>query len=317
MVHLGPGGFDGLSKYIVQTTMFSCLRSPYSDHVGSFVRLVAKDTEEGKKEEFANHRESLTSRVIQSDFNFIPGKNIAYWLTFRSLELFKESESDRLAKVADLRQGLLTSDNTRFLRYWYELSFDRIGFDFENRAEAQKSKLKWFPINKGGEARKWYGNLEYVVNWRNDGKEMHDVVVAKYPYLNGNSGLVLKTTNPYFAAGITWTDISNATFGARYLPQGFLFEKSGSCLFAEDHNLILGLLCSKVANHFFGAINPSLHFQVGDVGNLPILKNLSSVVPSSIWSMVDEAKSLAKSDWDCTETSWDFSRPAFLSTESA
>ncbi|PPV41866.1 BREX-1 system adenine-specific DNA-methyltransferase PglX, partial [Ectopseudomonas oleovorans] len=131
MVHLGPGGFDGLSKYIVQTTMFSCLRSAQSAHIGSFVRLVAKDTEEGKKEEFSNHRESLTSRVVQSDFNFIPGKNIAYWLTFRSLELFKDNESNRLAKIADLRQGLLTSENTRFLRYWYELSFDQIGFDFK------------------------------------------------------------------------------------------------------------------------------------------------------------------------------------------
>jgi len=315
MVHLGPGGFDGLSKYIVQTTMFSCLRSSQPDHVGSFVRLVAKDTEEGKKEEFANHRESLTSRVVQSDFNFIPGKNIAYWLTFRSLELFKETESDRLAKTADLRQGLLTTDNTRFLRYWYELSFDRIGFDYKSRAAAQNSDMKWFPINKGGEARKWYGNLEYVVNWRNDGKEMHDVVVAKYPYLNGNSGLVLKTTNPYFEAGITWTDISNATFGARYLPHGFLFEKSGSCLFAEDLNLILGLLCSKVANHFFGAINPSLHFQVGDVGNLPVLKNLSLAVPGSVRSMVDEAKSIAKRDWDSNETSWDFASSEFLSSE--
>ncbi len=317
MVHLGPGGFDGLSKYIVQTTMFSCLRSPHQDHIGSFVRLVAKDTEEGKKEEFINQRKTLTSLVIQRDFNCIPGKNIAYWLTLRSLELFKDSLSDRLATVADLRQGLLTSDNTRFMRYWYELDFNRIGFDYKSRSDAQKSNLKWFPINKGGEARKWYGNLEYVVNWQNDGKEMHDVVVAKYPYLNGNSGLVLKTTNPYFEAGITWTDISNATFGARYLPHGFLFEKSGSCLFTKDHNLILGLLCSKVANHFFGAINPSLHFQVGDVGNLPVLKNLSSVVSSSILLLIDEAKSLAKSDWDNSETSWDFSRSSFLSTKSA
>lgn len=316
MVHLGPGGFDGLSKYIVQTTMFSCLRSPLRDHVGSFVRLVSKDTEEGKKEEFAIHRESLTSLVAQRDFNYIPGKNISYWLTLRSLELFKESESDRLAAVADLRQGLLTSDNTRFLRYWYELNFDRIGFNYRSRAEAQKSNLKWFPINKGGEARKWYGNLEYVVNWQNDGKEMHDVVVAKYPYLNGNSGLVLKTTNPYFVAGITWTDISNATFGARYLPHGFLFEKSGSCIFFEDHKLMLGLLCSKVANHFFSAINPSLHFQVGDVGNLPVIKKISSVVPNSLRSMVDEAIALAKQDWDWSETSWDFSKPAFLSENS-
>ncbi|MEI7989231.1 MAG: BREX-1 system adenine-specific DNA-methyltransferase PglX, partial [Chloroflexota bacterium] len=307
MVHLGPGGFEGLSKYIVQTVMFVGMKSHIASHTGKFIRLVEQESDKEKRDVLVNSSSGYTHLQTQEAFDLLPNRTLAYWLPQHAISLFSDERSNRLGKIADLKQGLLTTDNLRFLRYWHELDFNQIGFGFHDRASAANSGIKWFPINKGGEARKWYGNIEYVVNWKNDGQEMHEEVISKYPYLKGNSGLVLKTTNPYFREAITWTDISNAKFGARYLPNGFLFEKSGSCLFTKDFELILGLMCSRLSDYFFGAINPSLHFQVGDVGNLPVIREIEKkIATDTVVKNVGIAISLARTDWDGFETSWDF-----------
>ena len=123
-----------------------------------------------------------------------------------------------LREIASPKQGLATTDNNQFLRCWHELSFNRIALFLESKEEALISGMKWFPYNKGGDYRRWYGNNEYVVNWHNDGQEIKSNVIRKYPYLNGNPDFVTKNQESYFKQGITWTYISTAYFGVRYSP---------------------------------------------------------------------------------------------------
>jgi len=235
------------------------------------------------------------------DFSAIPGSPIAYWVTDRMRQIFKEGTP--LGEIAEPRQGMATADNNRFLRSWWEVGNNRIGFNVASRDDASKSGLKWFPYNKGGDFRRWYGNNQFLVNWEGDGREIRGF---KGP--DGNLRSAVRNDSYYFKPGITWTFISSSKFGVRLSDAGFLFDVAGSTVFPEpsDIEFILGLLCSSIAFDALKAVNPTLNFQVGNVGQIPVLRNISPEVRNQVNSIVREAVEISRADWDQVESSWNF-----------
>lgn len=244
-------------------------------------------------------------RSDSTTFTDIPGSPIAYWASKQVRKVFKEFNT--LEKIAKPRQGMATSDNDRFLRNWYEVSNKRIGFGFSSSTEAKQSGYKWFPYNKGGAYRKWYGNQYYVVNWENDGYE-----IKNFKDKNGKLKSRPQNLDYMFREGITWSFISSAYFGVRYTPKGFLFDVAGSSLFPDqDLKIYLSYLASKVSPYFMSFINPTLNFQVGNVASLP-LPVLSKELKDKVNKLTEENIHISKLDWDSFETSWDFKNHLFF-----
>ena len=259
-------------------------------------------TEDGIPKQFP----SLNERNVKTkpdDFKKIPGSPVAYWVSNKVLEIFENSPS--MGDVADARQGLATADNNRFLRFWQEVAIQKIGFGMENREQAQSTHKKWFPYNKGGEFRKWYGNQEYVVNWENDGLEIRENVDEK-----GKQRSRPQNIEYFFRPSISWSFISSSSFGVRVYPQGFLFDVGGSSLFPKDeHNINAAMfLCSHIAPFLMKMMNPTLNFQVGNVEQLPYIEIKDN-------NIGNECIRLAKTDWDSYETSWDFTENPIISTQ--
>ncbi|MBL0321412.1 MAG: BREX-1 system adenine-specific DNA-methyltransferase PglX [Ignavibacteria bacterium] len=242
----------------------------------------------------------------QDTFQDLPGFPIAYWITQQVRDAFKNGQP--LSDVAPAKIGMRTGDNNRFLRRWTEVSFGRTGFAFENAAEAAKSSRKWFPYNKGGEYRRWFGNCEIVVNWENDGDEIKENTRAVYPQLGDNLGWKISNEGYYFKQAITWSFVSISYFGVRYSDRGFLFDVGGSCAFPKTDDLLLvtGFLCSRVAHDFMQMLNPTLNFQVSNVASLPWLSDKVELRRIEIEEVVQQTVQIARADWDNFETSWDF-----------
>lgn len=200
-----------------------------------------------------------------NEFNLIPGLPIAYWVSKSSRNLFNDNL--QFGQMAEPKVGLQTGSNDRFLRLWYEVIIQNIGFGCETIEETIESRRKWFPYNKGGAFRKWYGNQDYVVNWKNNGQEIRNFVDEK-----GKLRSRPQNTEYYLREGITWSDVSSSYFGARYIPNGFLFDVSGSVAFTkkEQLNYLLGLLGSHISVEMLKILNPTMHFQVGNIKNIPV-----------------------------------------------
>ncbi|MCS9989251.1 BREX-1 system adenine-specific DNA-methyltransferase PglX, partial [Weissella cibaria] len=235
-------------------------------------------------------------RTNQSNFESIPGSPIAYWASADTFELIKETK--KFGDAFNTRAGMITGDNSKFIRLWHEVSHDKTGFNYTSRQAAEMSGYKWFPYSKGGDFRRWFGNNEYVVNWENDGKYMRNFKdsTGKIPAHAFNLDYI-------FHPQITWSSLSSKTFSARLAPSGFLFDASGSfgVVPEVERNFQLGFLNSVVAEYYLGLINPTLNFQKGNIASLPIKSNDIRVKP-----IVETQISLSKADWNLFETSWDF-----------
>lgn len=237
-----------------------------------------------------------------TNFSKIPGSPIAYWVSKNFIEM--HNKTSHLSEKAVACVGLQTSDNKRFLRLWYEISENKIGFNFSNTTEAKSSKYKWFPYNKGGDFRKWYGNQEYVVNWENDGEEIREYNT----FLNSSraSNIGIANTQYYFKESGTWGLVSSASFSVRYSPKGFVFDTGGSSVFANSNlKYFIGILNSKITSYCLSVQNPTLNFQPGNVGNIPIIfaNNLENIT-----NLIDTTINISQIDWDAFETSWDFKK---------
>ena len=253
-------------------------------------------------------------RASAADFKKIPGSPIAYWVGSATKAAF--SEMERLGNFSKPRQGMSTNDNERFLRLWFESSILRIGFGYADAKEAKISNKRWFPYNKGGTFRKWYGNSELTVNWANDGQEIKEWLVnnPKDPNTLHWSRRIINTEF-YFKTGITWTFISSNAFGVRYSHQGALFDVQGSSMFpARNLEFVLGFLASKVAWHFLKILNPTVSIQAGNIAALPWVSFDSAKLEDAGKRDVFLIK-LAKQDWDSYETSWDFTCLPLFQTE--
>ena len=238
----------------------------------------------------------------QNDFDKIPGTPIAFWINNSTLQAFSNFKS--LGSIADPKQGLATTDNEKYLRLWFEVPNTSIFFNATNTTEAMISGYKWFPYNKGGEYRRWFGNNYYIVNYSNDGYEIKQDVLRKYPYLK-TPDFVVKNTDYYFREGFTWTTLTIGAFSGRYLTKGQVFDTKGSSCFASDRDTLLRLLAfvnSNVADTFLKVVSPTIDYNVGSIAKLPISERLSLLDVNQ----VEKCINITKSEWDSYELSWDF-----------
>ena len=288
MLHLGPRTFDELSGEVVQNTAFVVTKhTPYT--TGTYFRLVdGKNC--GDKERMFLAGENGYPHVSQQNFEKIPGCPIGYWVSEKIFARFAGNLA--LSAVAKPCVGLQTADNARFLRYWHEVNLEKIGFGCSSAEEALEARKKWFPYNKGGGFRRWYGLNEYVINWHNDGEEIKNFTPA-----------VIRNPSYYFKEGITFPRIGSNLFYARYTTSGFVFDCNGpSCFPQKNRDFILGFFNSSVMMELLSILCPTLSFQIGDSFKVPLIINDNEFIDS----LVSQNISISKSDWDAHETSWDF-----------
>lgn len=283
-------------------TVATVLRKLKTNYKGTFQYVSLADLENGKPKVFPvrNDRYAI---LDANTFKDIPGSPIAYWASDQVRKVFRENP--KLGEIVEPRVGLQTGDNNRFLRLWYEVEYGRIGYGCRNAEEALNSKKKWFPYNKGGEFRKWYGNQEYVVNWENDGEEIKN-------FTDGQGRLRSRPQNTgyYFREGITWSKVTIGSFSVRYVPKGSIFDVAGCSLFTDSKNLssLIGLMNTVIIKKILESLSPTLNYEVGHIKSLPvIIKN-----DNKIKSLVEKNISFSKTDWDSFETSWDFKKHPFL-----
>ncbi len=203
-------------------------------------------------------------------------------------------------EIVEPKQGSATADNNRFLRQWWEVDINRIKFNATSISDSVKSGKKWFPYNKGGSFRRWYGNYDYVVNWENDGYEIRHFVDDK-----GKLRSRPQNTDYYFKEAITWGKVSSSTSSFRWKEAGNLFADAGMSIFYEDdlRNNIIGLLNSKVASEILKILSPTMNYEVGHISSVPILK-----VEKQDTLRVDNCINLTKEDWNSLETAWGFAK---------
>ncbi|MFW2067796.1 BREX-1 system adenine-specific DNA-methyltransferase PglX [Acinetobacter johnsonii] len=303
MAHLGARAFPEISGEVVQATAFVMQGTHLNGFKPVFFRLV--DTEQNQKENELKAGLNRFDSTIQDDFKKIPGSPIAYWLTETDRKVF--TESVELKDISSIKQGLATCNNNLFLRAWQEVSILKVGFGNTDLEQAYCSAKKWFPYNKGGGFRKWYGNNEFLVNWEDNGLAIHDYSNLPLDY----SGAPVRAKNFYFREGITYGLISSYGFSARRVYGGFIFDVGGSMIFPRlDITKLQAFLCSKLVERFLQVLNPTLNYQVGDIQKLPILEKAFESVNSNFQKPID----IAKIDWDSYETSWDFTQNPIIRT---
>lgn len=297
LVQLGTRAFEEIGGEVVQTATYIVRRSDLKKYNALYMNLCNYDNAAEKQKVFLEKRQYYTKR--KDTFELIPGCPFSYWVSNRVSEIFNIGIP--LERIVFPRQGMATSDNDRFLRLWFEVDRENVGFGLKSREEAESTGRKWFPYNKGGSFRKWYGNAEYLVNWENDGNEIKKFREYKNSTLDSNMGVA---GLPFiFKENITWSKVCSAKFSVRYLPAGFLFDVSGCSIYADTKILkyMMALLNSSVMEYLLSAISQSLNFEVGSIKMLPVL-----LVNEINMSIVDENYNIAKADWDADETSWDF-----------
>ncbi|KXN75818.1 BREX-1 system adenine-specific DNA-methyltransferase PglX [Lactobacillus johnsonii] len=309
MAHLGTRAFEEIGGEVVQTTTFILQGRKNNGYVGNYERLVDYGSQDGKEEkylEIVDGKENADLyQVNQDNFHKISGSPIAYWASENLIEDFEKGIP--LGKLVDAKEGMGTSDNKKFLREWFEVKLKDICFNASNIECSIQSKRKWFPYNKGGSFRKWYGNYDFVVNWEQNGKEIRNF---KWP--NGKIRSNIRNEEYYFKNAITWPLITSGTLSMRYRVAGSIHDVSGKSAFSDNVDLlksILGFGNSKVMGITVKILNPTINFQNGDVVRVPILKIKDK---KTVLNLVDDSISLSKSDWDAFETSWDFKRSPLL-----
>lgn len=239
----------------------------------------------------------------QSEFPKIPGSPVAYWVSEQLRKCFEFGLP--LGKLAAPRQGMATTNNNLFLRQWYEVSASNIGFKYKNLEQTKDGRHRWFPYNKGGQFRKWYGNQDYVVNWYKDGKDLKE-------YTKDAPGGRMNNMEFYFHPSVTWSKISSGNFSTRFMPQGFIFDVAGCSIFSNEEEKLkyfLGFTNSCVVKYILSAISPTLNYEVEHIKKLPIVFNKSEEVKM----LIDDLICNSKNDWDSFETSWDFKKHPFVS----
>jgi len=314
MAHLGERAFDTIGGAVVSTTAFVFQNAHHGSLKGDYVRLIDGSSESDKAARMAEaiRNKDCGWRFLASaeEVEKIPGSPIAYWLTPKMISNF---DLPALSDKATFRAGLQTGDNDRFLRFWHEVSATNFKPRCRSRDEAKRSGGRWFPHNKGGGYRKWYGNNEYAIKWENDGEEIKSKKAADLSEgkITANNS---KCWNQdyYFLNGLTWSSLSSNEFSLRANGKGFLFDTKGQMLFPSDLENIfpfLGLLNSKVASAILAALSPTLDFNGGVVAKLPLC-NLSNKEAAP-----QRLRDISHADWDAYETSWDFTTLPLLTPE--
>ena len=272
-------------------------RKSHTDHAMTGIRLVdyCYSRRDEKETEFFNKRNYHYPK--QSNFSKIPGSPVAYWVSDTIIQMFV---AKRVNDYGTPRQGLASGDNGRFLRLWHEVSFPLIGIGISDEQELDKMQKWYAPHNKGGQYRKWYGNLEYIIRFSPQNREALS-----------NSGNHLPSRKFYFKTGFTWSDLTSGSFGARYIDCGAVFDTTGPTFFINSSSektlkYILGYFNSTTFNHVARIFCSGLHFSNGVIADLPCMVN--SALEDRVYEITDTQIDFSKSDWDSYETSWDFKR---------
>ncbi|MDD5277347.1 MAG: BREX-1 system adenine-specific DNA-methyltransferase PglX [Methylovulum sp.] len=238
----------------------------------------------------------------QNDFQDVPGSAIAYFVSERALKIFKRSIS--LRAIGSPRQGLATADNNQFLRLWSEVELSRVKFDAVSRQKAAETTARWFPYNKGGAFRKWYGNQEWVVNWENDGHSIRFFGTES----GGRPKSVCRNPDYYFSCCISWSKVTVGGFSVRYFPPGFVFDVAGCSIFEVSEGALPWLACvlnSALTKPLLSDLAQTLNFEVGQVGSFPIIHSWEKLKLDAK-EIFQSCVEIAKLDWDSYEMSWDF-----------
>lgn len=277
------------------------LQNSFKNEKGDYIKLSefkgAKNQPIKTLEAIENPKCSWRYKADQKEFEKIPSSPIAYWVSDKVRKIFKNNY--KLGEKCEIRKGLSTGDNELYLRQWFEVQNKKIGFNIENPEKAIESEKKWFPYNKGGFFRKWYGNNENVINWENNGKDLKE-----------NKRSVLRNQKYYFKDCITWSAVSSSKFGVRNSEKGFLFDGGGSCAFTTENikNYILGFLASKLNFYILNMLIPTLNFEIGTISSVPIIFSEDTKQKENINTLVQQNINIAKEEWNSRETSWDFKK---------
>lgn len=284
-------------------TAVTIFRNDYlTGYKGTYNQIKVQDIENGKPKSFPAF-ENRFAQTSTDNFAQIPGSPVAYWASPKVVQVF--STTPRLIQVFETRNGMSTTNNDLFLKLWHEVSVNKIGISDYDAKSAVASGKKWFPYNKGGEYRRWYGNRNYLVNWENDGEYLKSYVSRRY----GSYSKEIRSENRYFFESVTWSGVGSGKSGFRFSPKGVIFDSGANGLFTPSHRellYVLGLLNSSLVDSLLQLINPTINTGSGTVGNFPTILDESS--EDDVIERVKSSVAASKSDWDSYETSWDFKR---------
>ena len=308
LVQLEYSGFDGAT---VPICTFTLAKQHVAQFVGSYVRLSdfkGADLQGPKTLEAIQNKDCGWFYTAKpDDFKKIPGSPVAYWASKSVVNAFAAGVS--LGAVAKPRTGLNTTDNATFLRLWHEVDFREINFSARSLDDSARVSTRWYPFQKGGEFRKWYGNNEYVVNWKGNGEDIKSAVMNN-PRDNTTTHWSRRIFNTefFFKEGVCWSTISSASFSARYLEPGFIISNAAGGIFPDKLAVgqIIALTNSSIPNFFFALLNPTINYSSGLVAQCPVMDFEYDL------NVVNSAIALAKADWDISENSWGFQSPPIL-----
>ena len=296
MVHLGTRAFDEIGGEVVQTTVWIQRKNKINNFKGSYIRLVDFPGEENKRNKFLeivrNKDKKYYFRTTKENFEKIPGIPIGYWVNDKIRKVFKNK---LIGDLFPVKKGADTGNNDLFLKMWHEVNLKKSGLTLGIEEDKKEFNGKWVPYNKGGEFRKWYGNLEYFINWENDGYDLK------------NSKANLRSPQLYFRDGITWNALSSSKTSAR-ISANSIFDSAGSSMFPQKEEIgyYLAFMNSKIVDYLLKILNPTLNYGAGTVSNLPDadIKKSKEIINNKCQENIN----ISKEEWDSRETSWDFEK---------
>lgn len=307
LVQIGYNSFPELNSKVAQAVAFVfCNRKNCA--CGRYLDLTNRYSQAYDKEQaFFLEQEKGGYIAKQENFAKIPGAPVAYWVSENVIKTF---EYDKIGDVAKPRQGLATGCNDIFLRYWDEVDCHKINFAAISIKNAVESAKKWFPYNKGGDYRKWYGNNEFIVNWEHDGN-----LIRNFKNEQGKLRSRPQNTDYYFKESFSWSLITSGGISFRYKPNGFIFDVAGmSCFTDKNLEYFLALCNTPVVDAYMKIIAPTINYQAGDIAKIPVI--FKQECNEQVTALVKENISFSKSDWDAFETSWDFTKHPLLRKKS-
>jgi type II restriction/modification system DNA methylase subunit YeeA len=314
ITQIGYNSFPSMNSKIAQAVTFSLVNRPIKNYISTFVDLNTAPQSANKQEVYLARNPDNQFSLSAEKFNKIPGSPIAFRVGEELRSQFeKNSAFDQFAKPLI---GMRTGDNDRFLRYWFEIDNGKANFSANDADEAVNSGMKWFPYQKGGAFRKWSGNLEYVVNWLDNGLEIKTETLKKYPQLSIDKlGWKISNELHYFRKSLTWTATSSSSFCSRLSRAGCLFDVKGSFAVPSKQYLLscLGFLCSPVAQYLLKCINPTIETQPRDISILPYYNQSIEARLPDFDQLCNELVWIGTTDWDAYERSWDFQSLPLLS----
>jgi len=309
--------YSGFAEATVPICTFTFHNSHTPRFRSTFIKLSAFRGPELQPvktlEAIANRQCGWLYDIFVDDLSLVPDSPFAFWIGNSTRKAFTQFVA--LTELREPQVGLQTSNTDRFIRFWAEVDFQNTRVDCIDNNDAQTSGARWFPLDKGGSVRRWYGNKEFVVNWYDNGREVKEYVAQQYPYLKGNTDYVVKDRGFFFSAGVTWNKITSADFSARLSDVGSIFSDAGMklpCSRGEELHFFTALLNSTVVRHFLRAMSPTLNCEKGAIEKIPVARPNQTVA-----SLADACVEIAKTDWDSRETSWDFQQLPALQHKAA